>query len=240
MAAPSRLLLRSVGSWGPQGLGARACTPLLLRRSLAKAAGPRVDEQALTLAQLRLICDQGKPMGIVLPQNALKLAQERSMQLKEVNPQAQPPVWRLFERKVEEQQQPRKSKDPRRIKRPAHKPPKVKELRLMDKCMDHDVDVKINAARGHLLKGMVVKLMVVNTGRKDDNGAMRSNAIAERFIEGCREAGSDGGISVSQRPTAKDGSIMGPRGEIGTVSTTLTPLKAAHEQDGEGDSAAAD
>ena len=49
----------------------------------------------MELASLRLICDQGKVLGVMPPQQARDEAAARGLLLLEVQAKAEPPIWKL-------------------------------------------------------------------------------------------------------------------------------------------------
>ena len=137
-------------------------------------AGPRTGEDAsmMELASLRLICDQGKVLGVMPPQQARDEAAARGLLLLEVQAKAEPPIWKLVTTlpgraaPVDEtapsgggpESQERGSAGKQSTKRPANKEAREKELRLVDKSADHDVATKMNFARGQLEKGRIVQV----------------------------------------------------------------------------------
>ena len=131
----------------------------------------------MELASLRLICDQGKVLGVMPPQQARDEAAARGLLLLEVQAKAEPPIWKLVTTlpgraaPVDEtapsgggpESQERSSAGKagkQSTKRPANKEARVKELRLVDKSADHDVATKMNFARGQLEKGRIVQVRV--------------------------------------------------------------------------------
>ena len=52
----------------------------------------------LALPSLRLICDQGKQLGVMPPQQARDEAAKRGRHLREVQASSEPPVWKLVAR----------------------------------------------------------------------------------------------------------------------------------------------
>ena len=131
----------------------------------------------MELASLRLICDQGKVLGVMPPQQARDEAAARGLLLLEVQSKAEPPIWKLVTTLPgraapvdetapsgggpESQERGSAGKAGKQsTKRPANKEARVKELRLVDKSADHDVATKMNFARGQLEKGRIVQVRV--------------------------------------------------------------------------------
>ena len=148
--------------------------PMMAPQPKQEAVGARTGEDAsiLQLASLRLICDQGKVLGVMPPQQARDEAAARGLLLLEVQARAEPPIWRLVAtlpsraEPVDEAppsrggpgSQGRGSAGKQTTKRPVNKEARVKEMRLVDKSADHDVETKMNFARGQLEKGRIVQV----------------------------------------------------------------------------------
>ena len=158
-------------------------------------AGPRTGEDAsmMELASLRLICDQGKVLGVMPPQQARDEAAARGLLLLEVQAKAEPPIWKLVTTlpgraaPVDKtapsgggpESQERGSASKQSTKRPANKEARVKELRLVDKSADHDVATKMNFARGQLEKGRIVQVRVgMGMGMRVGHGHGHAHAHA--------------------------------------------------------------
>ncbi len=111
---------------------------------------------------MRLIDDKGKQVGIVSVNDAIKLAEERNLDLVEVAPDAKPPVCRIldygkYKYKINKKQKLAKKKQ--------HKI-QVKEIKMRPKIDKHDLDVKIKHIRSFLENGDKVKLTVRFRGRE--------------------------------------------------------------------------
>ena len=148
--------------------------PMMAPQPKQEAVGARTGEDAsmLQLASLRLICDQGKVLGVMPPQQARDEAAARGLLLLEVQARAEPPIWRLVAtlpsraEPIEEAapsrggpgSQGRGSAGKQTTMRPVNKEARVKEMRLVDKSADHDVETKMNFARGQLEKGRIVQV----------------------------------------------------------------------------------
>lgn len=95
-------------------------------------------------------------------EQALKIAQERQLDLVEIAPNADPPVCKimdygkfLYSKKKKE-----------RVARMQQKQIEVKEIRLRPKTDDHHLGFKIRDARRWLTDGMKVKVRVAFRGRE--------------------------------------------------------------------------
>ena len=119
----------------------------------------RVNEQ-IRISPVRVISEKGEQLGIMPTEDARKTARESGMDLVEVAPQERPPVCRILDfGKFKYQQKKRQSKGH------SHQG-KIKEIRIRPKTGDHDIEVKLNRARGFLAHRDKVIISVIFRGRE--------------------------------------------------------------------------
>jgi len=202
-------------------------------------------------------------IGVIASKEALAIAQERSLELIEVQGSADPPVWKLRTPKPGQQQQPKDAaipasrlaaaaamarpeevealqrqealqrkdankKESDRRKRKPPKPPKEKEVRLTDSIAPRDVETKIQKAIKFLEKGHVVRVLVLNQGKRDPDEP--SKAYAVTLVEQVTAELTDyAKISRVQGNTSlrEDDATKINRNIIGPVFATLTPIQGA-------------
>jgi len=104
----------------------------------------------------------GKQLGILPRQEALRLAQERDLDLVEVAPHANPPVAKLMDFGKYQYEKAKREREARR----ASKQIEIKEVRLRPKTDEHDVNFKIRQARSFLQSGAKVKVRMRFRGRE--------------------------------------------------------------------------
>ncbi|RYG45960.1 MAG: translation initiation factor IF-3, partial [Chitinophagaceae bacterium] len=116
--------------------------------------------QMIRVPQVRLVGDN-ITVGVYPIQDALKMAQEKGLDLVEISPQADPPVCKiidynkfLYEKKRKEKEMKAKSKSA-----------EVKEIRFTPGTDDHDFDFKSKHAESFLKEGNKVKAYVQFKGR---------------------------------------------------------------------------
>jgi translation initiation factor IF-3 len=128
---------------------------------------------------------------------ALEMALDRNLDLVEVAPNAVPPVCKIldFGRFKYEQ-----SKHDRETRRNQHIV-ELKELRLRPKTDEHDLDVRIRAARRFLEEGHKVKLLVRFRGREHAHPEVAAKQM-ERIISKLTD------IAVVERPPMLEGRAM--------------------------------
>jgi translation initiation factor IF-3 len=111
---------------------------------------------------LRVIDSDGKQLGILPRREALRLADERSLDLVEVAPQAEPPVAKLMDFGKYQYERAKREREARK----ARKEVEVKEVRLRPKTDEHDINFKIRQARSFLESGAKVKIRMRFRGRE--------------------------------------------------------------------------
>jgi translation initiation factor IF-3 len=111
---------------------------------------------------LRVIDSDGTQLGILPRSEALRLADERSLDLVEVAPQARPPVARLMDFGKYQYERAKREREARK----ASKQIEVKEIRLRPKTGEHDIAFKIRQARSFLESGAKVKVRIRFRGRE--------------------------------------------------------------------------
>jgi translation initiation factor IF-3 len=112
--------------------------------------------------EVRLIDETGKQLGIYPTREALRLAEDRGLDLVEVAPNANPPVCRLLDYGKFLYEKQRRDREARRAQRQVE----IKEIRLRPKIADHDVMVKVKRARDFLSSGSKVRVRVRFRGRE--------------------------------------------------------------------------
>jgi translation initiation factor IF-3 len=122
---------------------------------------PRVNSE-IRAAEVLLIDDQGNKLGVVPTAEAMRLSEERDLDLVEVAPLASPPVCRILDYGKYRFQQQKRDKDARK----KQKNQTVKEMKMRPKIDLHDYDFKVKAIRGFLSEGHRVKVSIFFRGRE--------------------------------------------------------------------------
>lgn len=112
--------------------------------------------------EVRLIGDDGAQLGIVSGKDALKLADEKKLDLVKISPTAKPPVCKIMDYSKYKFDQAKKEKEARKKQKTVD----IKELRLSPNIDKHDVDVKVKKAIEFLKNGDKVKVSVRFRGRE--------------------------------------------------------------------------
>lgn len=129
-----------------------------------------------------VIDEQGNKLGEFMTQDAVRLAQERGLDLVEVAPNARPPVCRIAD--YGKMKYEKKKREAAARKNQAQQ--QLKEVKVRPKTDDHDMAVKVGHARRFLEQGNKVKVTVRFRGRERahlDIGAKQCMRVAEAVKE---------------------------------------------------------
>ncbi len=112
--------------------------------------------------EVRLIDDNGEQLGIVLLAVAMRMAEERELDLVKIAPQAKPAVCKLMDYSKYRFETQKREKEARKNQ----KITQIKEVRLSATIDKHDMDVKAKAAQKFLKSGDKVKVAIRFRGRQ--------------------------------------------------------------------------
>ena len=144
---------------------------------------PRVNEE-ITVPQVLLVDENGVKVGPTDTGEAIRMAEERMLDLVEVAPMATPPVCRIMDYGKYRYQLQKKEKDARK----KQKVQALKEIKMRPKIDEHDFDFKMKAIRTFLEGGHRVKVSVFFRGR-EMAFLNRGEEVLNRVIAECGEAG---------------------------------------------------
>lgn len=134
----------------------------------------RANEQ-IRAPEIRVIDEQGGPLGVMKTAEALALAREREYDLVEVSPLAAPPVCRLLDFGAFKYQKEKEFRQQR-----AHaKKVEVKGIRLSVKMGEHDFAVRLERALEFLEAGQKLKIEIILRGREKAHGELAVQRIKE-------------------------------------------------------------
>ncbi len=112
-----------------------------------------------------MIGADGGQLGIMPPEQALKLALEQGLDLVEVSPDAAPPVCRILDYGKYRYQLNKKAQEAKKKQRVIQ----VKEVKFRPKTDEHDYEFKRNNIIRFLSKGKKVKATVIFRGRENQH-----------------------------------------------------------------------
>jgi translation initiation factor IF-3 len=111
---------------------------------------------------VRLIGADGENIGVVPTRQALHMAEEASLDLVEVSPDAKPPVCKILDYGKFKFQEQKKAAEARK----KQKVIEIKEIKMRPMIDDHDYDVKMKAIRRFFEEGDKVKITLRFRGRE--------------------------------------------------------------------------
>ena len=137
---------------------------------------PRINER-IRIPQIRVIGSEGEQLGVMAPDEALRLAREAALDLVEVAPAARPPVCRIMDFSKYKYEQAKKSKEARKHQRSTH----LKEIRVRPRIEAHDYQTKLRLLEKFLKRGDKVKVTLVFRGREMAHQEF-GKRVLDRFI----------------------------------------------------------
>jgi len=130
-----------------------------------KKADNIVMNEAIRSSELRVLGDDGEQFGIIAREEALKIAEEKGLDLVLVSPDAKPPVAKVMDYGKHKYELEKKKKEARKNQKKIE----VKEVKFSCKIAENDIAYKVKHAREFLEKGKHVKLRVFLRGREMAN-----------------------------------------------------------------------
>jgi translation initiation factor IF-3 len=134
----------------------------LIRKYKSKQEKRYRINQWIFAQKLRVLDSDGKQIGVLSKDEALKLAHEQEIDLVEVAPRAVPPVAKLIDYNKFLYQLEKKKKEEKKKNRNAE----TKEIRLGPFMSDHDVQIMTGRGREFLDNGDKIRLVVKFRGRQ--------------------------------------------------------------------------
>jgi translation initiation factor IF-3 len=122
---------------------------------------PQINER-IRFPKIRAIDKDGGQLGIITPQEALRIAEEQELDLVLVSDKADPPVCRIMDYGKYKFEQEKKAREARKKQHTAD----VKEVKMRYKIEDHDYQVRVNQAVRFLKDGDKVKATITFRGRE--------------------------------------------------------------------------
>lgn len=133
--------------------------------------------------EIRLIGAQGEQLGIMAPEEALKIADEQSLDLVKISPQAKPPVCKLMNYGKFRFEQSKREKEARKNQHVVE----IKEIRMSPGIDIGDFNTKLKNALKFIAEGNRVKVSVRFRGREMAHTDIGRDLL-KRFAEQCAES----------------------------------------------------
>ncbi|MEM7555136.1 MAG: translation initiation factor IF-3 [Cyanobacteria bacterium P01_A01_bin.84] len=142
---------------------------------------PQINER-IRFPNIRLIGTEGEQLGIVTPQEGLKLAEEKELDLVLLSDKADPPVCRIMDYGKYKFEQEKKAREARKKQHTAD----VKEVKMRYKIESHDYEVRVKQAKRFLKDGDKVKATVMFRGREIQHSNL-AEALLKRMANDLEE-----------------------------------------------------
>jgi len=134
---------------------------------------PKINEK-IRFPKIRVIDTDGEQLGIITPQEALRVAEEKELDLVLVSETANPPVCRIMDYGKYKFEQEKRAREARKKQHTAD----VKEVKMRYKIEEHDYNVRVNNAKRFLKSGDKVKATITFRGRE-----IQHSNLAQRLLE---------------------------------------------------------
>lgn len=138
------------------------------------------------MREVLVIDDEGNKVGILPIREALRLAEEKELDLVEVAPNGKPPVCKLMDYGRFRYEQAKKERETRKKQRVTD----LKEVRMTPKIEDHDFAVKTRATEKFLKEGDKVKVVIRFRGRE----IVHADLAQKLMLEMAKQLAAVGGV----------------------------------------------
>ena len=167
---------------------------------------PNINER-IRFPKIRVIDTDGKQLGIMVPRDAQRLADEKELDLVLISDKADPPVCKIMDYGKYKFDQEKKAREAKKKQHTAE----VKEVKFRYNIGEHDYNVRLRSAQQFVADGDKVKATVMFKGRE-----IQHADLAETLL--LRLAKDLDAVAEIQQPPKKEGRNM---------TLILSPRKAA-------------
>lgn len=134
---------------------------------------PQINER-IRFPTIRVIDTEGEQLGILTPQEALRIAESKELDLVLVSDKADPPVCRIMDYGKYKFELEKKAREAKKKQHTAD----VKEVKMRYKIEEHDYQVRVNQAERFLKAGDKVKATITFRGRE-----IQHSDLAEELLK---------------------------------------------------------
>ena len=127
--------------------------------------------------EVRLIDDEGNNIGVIATSKALKMAEDKDLDLVVVSPNQAPPVAKIMNYGKYKYEMDKKAKEARKKQKVVD----VKEVKVRYKIDTHDYQVRIKNIKKFLAQGDKVKIVVMLRGREVQHSNLAFD-LSNRFL----------------------------------------------------------
>jgi translation initiation factor IF-3 len=158
---------------------------------------PQINER-IRFPKIRVIDTDGSQLGILTPQEASRLAEEKELDLVLVSDKADPPVCRIMDYGKYKFELEKKAREAKKKQHTAD----VKEVKMRYKIEEHDYNVRVNQAERFLKAGDKVKATITFRGREIQHSDL-AEELLKRMATDLQEVGE-----VQQAPKKEGRNMM--------------------------------
>jgi translation initiation factor IF-3 len=145
--------------------------------------GPRTNER-IRVPQIRVIGADGDQLGIMTPQDAMRIADEYGLDLVEISPTADPPVCKIMDYGKYKYEQQKKTQESKKKQVTIT----LKEIKLRPNTDTHDIEFKMKHVRRFLEEKDKVKISVQFRGREMQH-VERAKKMLIKLLEDVKDLG---------------------------------------------------
>jgi translation initiation factor IF-3 len=157
---------------------------------------PQINER-IRFPEIRVIDTDGSQLGILTPADALRMAEEKELDLVLVSETAKPPVCRIMDYGKYKFEQEKKAREAKKKQHTVD----IKEVKMRYKIDEHDYNVRVNQAQRFLKAGDKVKATITFRGRE-----IQHSNLAEELLN--RMANDLQDVAEIQQAPKKEGRNM--------------------------------
>lgn len=154
----------------------------LIWRCLTIATQNHLLNEEIREPEVRLISEEGEQLGVMSGEQALRIAEEREMDLVLISPQAKPPVCKIMDYGKFRFEQLKKEKEAKKNQKVVE----IKEIRMSPSIDTNDFNTKVKSAVKFLNDGNRVKVTVRFRGREMAHTSLGQELLA-KFGADCSE-----------------------------------------------------
>jgi len=172
----------------------------------------------IRVQEVSVIGDDGESLGTIPTEEAISMAEDRSLDLVEVAPNAKPPVCRIMDYGKHKYKASKKAHEAKKNQKIVH----VKEVKFRPNTDQHDFDFKLKHVQRFLENGDKAKVVIFFKGRE-----IIHREFGQRVLERVAEKTED--IAIIEQSAKQEGRtlvmILAPKNVKSKKGTQLTVPK---------------
>ena len=158
------------------------CIRIFLWRCFPIANQDHLINEEIQAPEVRLISDEGEQLGLMSSEEALKIAEEKEMDLVMIAPGSKPPVCKIMDYGKYRFEQAKREKEAKKNQHVIE----VKEIRMSPSIGENDFATKLRAGQKFLADGDRLKVTIRFRGRE-----MAHTSIGEQLLKSFAEQCAD-------------------------------------------------